>query len=835
MMRCVNLMKKHFSYFLLLLFFSSCSTVKHIAENELLLAKNTVIVDDVRQKDEKIKNLLIQRSNAKAIGLPLSLYFYNLGNPKGSQDAEEWKKNHPKLYNLFKDIFSEKQSIAVANSFIGLNNWYLDNGQSPIVIDDRKTRKTVKNLQTYFQTEGFFRAKVTYKKDTIAKKKGSITYTVKKGIPSFIDSVYTDIKSPLLDSIYKKHTHKNHLKKGKQYKDDNFIKEANRIVKLFRNHGIYHFNENYLLFEPDTLKNNQKTDVRIEIRNQLTENNGNYVSKPFKIQKIKNVNVYTDYSYGLRKEPYTDSVTYKGINYFSHKKLKYNLKFLSRSIFIQPNQIYSDSLRNLTQVHLRGLRNFKTTSIRHNPVKNRDDELEATILLSPIEKYTIGVETELSRSNIRNFDISSKISITNRNTFKGAEIFQVSVLGSYFNSVNGPGWEVGGNLSLEVPRLIPSFRFQKLVPKRMQPKTSFHTGLSIQKNIALDKQSISVGVDYKWRYNPKKSIQLELLNAQYIRNLNVVNYFNIYQSEYKQLKEVINAFDPDFILPKPVPENNDIIIQKSRELATDDTFRISNPADFRDNLNILNRYNIITSDFLIPEIAYTFTFNNQENIEDASFYYFRTRIANSGNIMELLSDRTNANGQTTVFKIPITQYFKTDIEYKKFWDLGQNNVLAHRTFLGAIITYNNSGIPFSRSYFAGGSNDIRAWRTYDLGPGRRLPGLEYNIGSLKFLSSFEYRFDIAGSLKSAIFVDAGNIWDITNSSLVDAASRFESIKSLTNMAVGAGFGFRYDFKFLVARLDIGFKVREPYLSAKRWFQNTNFSNSILNIGINYPF
>ncbi len=826
-------MKKHSFYFLLLLFFVSCNTIKHVNENELLLTKNIIIVDSVKQKSEKLNSLLLQRRNARSIGLPLSLYFYNLGNPKGSKDVEEWEKNHPKWYSLFKNIFSEKQSISVATTFIGLNNWYLNNGEAPIIISDKKTKKTVKKLKAYYLTEGYFRAKVSYKKDTVAKKKGKLTYYILKGNPSFLDSVYTDIKSPILDSIYQKHAHKNFLKKGEQYKNDNFIKETDRIINLFRNKGIYHFNENSLSFEPDTLKNYQKTDVKIEIKDRLIENDGQYISKPFRIQKIKNINIFTDYSYANRNEPYLNSTTYKDINFLSHEKLKYNPKHLSQSIFIKPNQTYTDSLRILTQTHLRGLKNFKTTSIRYTPIS--ETELDANIFLTPIEKYSIGIDAELSRSNIRNFDISGKFSITNRNAFKGAEIFQLGIQGGFFNSANGPGWEVGGNLSLEVPRFMAPFGFHRLVPKRMQPRTIFHTGLSIQKNIALDKQNISLGVDYRWQFNKRKSIQLELLNAQYIRNLNVGNYFNIYGSEYRKLEQVVNIATPGFDLPDPAPENNEAIVDKMRELSLNNSFRTNNPEAFRDNLNILNRYNIITSDFLIPEIAYTFTYNGQESIKDSNFSYFKFRLANSGNVMGLLSNQTNSNGQTTVFKIPIAEYFKTDIEYKKYWNLGENNVLAHRTFIGAIFTYNDSSIPFSRSYFAGGSNDIRAWQTYDLGPGRRTPGLEYNIGSLKFLSSFEYRFNIAGSLKSAIFLDVGNIWDITNSPLVDSASKFNGFRSFTDMAVGSGFGLRYDFKFLVARLDLGFKVREPYLTDKRWFQNTNFANSVFNIGINYPF
>ncbi len=817
-------MKKLSFFFLLVVLFSSCSTIKHVKENELLLTKNTVFIDSTKNTSENITELLLQRPNAKALGIPLSLHFYNLGNPNGSKTPSEWGKNHPKKYNFFKNVFSEKQSISVAKTFIGFNNWLLKSGQAPIIINDRKTKRTVGNLQAYFQNEGYFRAKVSSKKDTISNKKGAISYNILKGEPSILDSINTNISSSTLDYIYQKEKDKSFLKTGKQYKVENFIKEANRTVKLFRNKGIYHFNENYISFEIDTLNNYQKTNVDIEISDRVV---------PFQIQKIKKINIYTDYTYNKRNDIHNDSVNYNGVNFFAHGKLKYNPKYLSQSVFIKPNSVYSDSLRNLTRTHLRDLKNFKSASIKYSEISS--NELEANIFLTPIEKYTLGIDSELSRSNIRNFDVSLKFSLTNRNTFKGTEIFKLSTFGSYFNSNNGPGWEVGTDVSLEVPRFMAPFGFHTLVPKSMFPKTKFYAGLGIQKNIGLDRQNISLGIEYKWRYNKRKSIQLELFNAQYIRNLNVDNYFSVYSSEYNKLIDIAASFDPNFTLPSNTSGNSNDILQFIKNVSTNTAFATSNPTEYRNNINILNRYNIITSDFLIPEIAYSFTYNNQENIKDHSFSFFKLRIANSGNVMGLLSKQKNSLDQKTVLKIPIAQYFKTDIEYKKYWNLGNNTVLAHRTFLGAIITYNKSDVPFSRSYFAGGSNDIRAWRTYDLGPGTRQPGLEYNIGSLKFLTSFEYRFDVLGSLKGALFTDAGNIWDITNSSFIDDDAKFDSAKSLTDMAVGAGFGLRYDFKFLIARLDLGFKVHEPYLTNDRWFKNFNFSSSVLNIGINYPF
>ncbi|WP_456300669.1 translocation and assembly module lipoprotein TamL [Tenacibaculum pacificus] len=797
--------------------------MKFVKKNELLLAKNTVYIDSIKNTSGNIAELLMQRPNAKALGIPLSLYFYNLGNPVGAKTPAKWATEKPNTYAFFKKFFSEKQSISVANTAIGINEWFLNSGQAPIIIDDKKTKKTITNLNAYFQTEGYFRSKVTSKKDTIQNKKGSISYIITKGNPSFLNKIKTKITSPILDSLYQKSEEKSFLKSGDQYKDENFIKEANRLVNLFRDKGIYHFNENYISFENDTLQNYQKTNVAVKISDRII---------PFKVQKIKRINVYTDYTYNKKDSIHKDTALYNGVRFYAHKKLKYNPKILSQSLFIKPNTVYSDLSNNLTRTHLRGLRNFKTTSIRYHELNDR--ELEANIFLTPIEKYTLGLDTELSRSNIRNFDVSLKYSLTNRNTFKGAEIFKISTFGSYFNSNNGPGWEIGADVTLEVPRFVAPFGLQSLIPKKMFPKTKFLIGGANQKNIGLDNQNITVGLDYKWKYNKQKTLQLELFNTQYIRNLNVDNYFNIYSSEYSKLKEVDTA-NTNHTLPPNEPSNSSGILEFIRNVSQDGIFKASNPLEYQNNLNIFNRYNIITSDFLIPEIAFSYTYNNQQNTKDTNFSFVKFRVANSGNFMGILSKKTNTWNQKTVFKTPIAQYFKTDIQYKKYWNLGDNTVLAHRTFLGAIITYDNSSIPFSRSYFAGGSNDIRAWKTYDLGPGTRAPGLEYNIGSLKFLSSFEYRFNVIGSLKGALFVDAGNIWDITNSSFTDEKAKFNNIKSLTDIAVGAGFGIRYDFNFLIARVDFGFKMHEPYLKNDRWFKNFNFSNRVLNIGINYPF
>jgi len=454
------------------------------------------------------------------------------------------------------------------------------------------------------------------------------------------------------------------------------------------------------------------------------------------------------------------------------------------------------------------------------------------VFLSPLEKYTIGFETELTHSNIRNIGVSGKFSLSNRNTFRGAELFKMSFLGTWFNSNNGPGWEIGADASLEIPRFVVPFGLSRLVPKRMSPRTIISLGTSFQKNIGLDRQTFSFLTDFKWQYNSKRTIQLEVLNTQYIKNLNVDSFFSIYNSEYQNLNDIAKVYynDPNRVLALP-----DEAVSFMNTVFQDSGFQSSNPDEFSNNANILNRYNIITSDFIIPTIAYSFTYNNQLDFKDSDFSFFRFRIANSGNIMGILSKNTNSNNKKTFLGIPLAQYFKTDIEYKKFWGLRNNSVFAIRTFLGAIITYDNSDIPFVKSYFAGGSNDIRAWQTYELGPGRSNTGLEFNVGSFKFLTSAEYRFDMFSRLKGALFIDAGNIWDISDSSFAEDGTRFTGLSSLKDITIGSGFGARLDFNFLILRFDVGFKTYEPYLSGNKWFKNYNFSNAVYNIGINYPF
>jgi hypothetical protein len=248
----------------------------------------------------------------------------------------------------------------------------------------------------------------------------------------------------------------------------------------------------------------------------------------------------------------------------------------------------------------------------------------------------------------------------------------------------------------------------------------------------------------------------------------------------------------------------------------------------------------LTENNLISSSQFTFTKNNKREIIDPEFYQFRVKLESAGNLISLLSSvlpiESQENGTKLLAGVPYAQYLKTELDYIKHWRLGRDQVLAFRSFGGIAIPYGNANtIPFARSYFAGGSNDNRAWNAYSLGPGSTDNLNDFNEANLKLAFNLEYRFPLLGAFKGALFTDAGNIWNALDG-VEDPERSFQGLSSLKQLAIGSGFGVRYDFTYFVFRLDIGFKTYNPSETiSKRWFRDYNFANSILNIGINYPF
>ena len=525
--------------------------------------------------------------------------------------------------------------------------------------------------------------------------------------------------------------------------------------------------------------------------------------------------------------------------------MKFRPKALTDAVFINEGGTYSDLARSRTSRYLNDLQMFRYPSIDY-VTNEADTTLTANIYLEPRKKYQLSFDLDVSQSNIQKIGFSFGTGLKIRNVFRGAETLELSGIAAIGASEDGADTEntffdineFGGNIRLTIPRLFSPFNTDSIIPKYMSPSTAINLSATSQQNIGLDKQTLSGLLSYNWSPSNTVTNILELFNVQFVKNLNTDNYFGVYANSFRRLNSIAQnigyiAIDEDLNIPN---EANQFIT----DVLAGNTSLTSNDDDFVTVNNIEERKERLTENNLIFSTSFDYKKNKRTNIFDNDFSVFKWRIELAGNLLSNLSEvfgaAKNSDGNYDVFGVTFSQYFKTEIDYIKYVDLGRKNVFAFRSYAGIAIPYGNSNsIPFAESFFAGGPNDNRAWTAYNLGPGSSKTTNEFNEANFKLHLSAEQRFSLFGNLRGALFLDAGNIWNVLDK-VEEEEATFNNFSSLKDIAVGSGFGLRYDFDFFVLRFDVGFKTYDPSQSeGSRWFRNYNFRNAVYNIGINYPF
>ncbi|WP_417859035.1 BamA/TamA family outer membrane protein [Xanthomarina gelatinilytica] len=840
-------MKLQFSKIVLFIvitgFLYSCNSVKRVPEDKHLLVENSIYVNGKKNNTERINNLLFQQRNKKIINIPLRLYIYNAARPNIDSIVNANIDSKPKKRKRLERFLSKKQLDKYIEARIGFNNWLKTTGEAPVIVNKEKIEKSEKQLEAYYFNNGWFNVDATSKTDTLENKKASVSYFVKTGKPYIIDSLTTKIASPVVDSIYKVSEKQSFIKKNEQYRTATFANEKDRITKDLRNSGVYHFSQDYVYFDMDTINTNNKVQVELQILNRSVRTEDSTYKEPFKIYKIKEVNVFTDFSYENKDLEIVDSTNFKNFNLYSFGKMRFKPKAITDAIFITPGDVFRDKDRSNTYRHINNLQTFKHPSIDY--VENPDTTLTANILLTPYKKFGLNFSAEVSQSNIQSIGLAFNPSLLMRNVFRGAETLELSAFGSIGASKDGgdesdPFFdinELGVDLKLTIPRLFFPFNTEKIIPKTMFPSTRISISTSSQTNVGLDKQTVSGIFNYKWFASNLVTNRLDLFNIQFVKNLNPDNYFGIYGNSYDALNDISKDIGYNNGEDLAYPNQTDAFIN---DVLSGNTSLQPGDEEYDDVYSINERKIRLTEDNLIFATNFNFTRDNRENLYDETFSIFRFKIELAGNLFSAISKignlpKNNA-GQYEMFNVAYSQYVKTEFDYIKHWDLGKKNVLALRSFAGIAIPYGNStNIPFSKSFFAGGTNDNRAWTAYSLGPGSLDSNDEFNEANLKLAFNIEHRFNIFEKFNGALFIDTGNIWNVFDD-VTDPKATFTNFASLKDIAIGSGFGLRYDFGFAVFRFDIGFKTYDPsYPENNRWFNDYNFSNAVYNIGINYPF
>jgi len=680
----------------------------------------------------------------------------------------------------------------------GFKKWLTKIGEKPVVLDTSQAYKSAQQLYLYYFNHGYFEANTYYEVKYKKKRKHAyIEYHIEPGEPYLIRNIEYTMQSPFLEWHLKKELDNMLFESGDIYDSEILDKERSRLTQVFRNKGFYDFNKEYIYFEVDSFVDGRFVDITMGIENKLVQQGDSTVYKPHVPYTIDNIYVIQDFNRKRGAQNYPDTTHYNGYTFLHDGEMEYRPRLFSDAIELDTNQWYLETDVDRTYNHFITYRVFRNTDIRFVPKENESDsipveqqnQLDAYIFLKPFDKMSAGFEFEGTNAS-GNLGVSGSFFFKNQNLFGGGEILDVRIRGSVeAQAASGSSSifntrEIGLEGSINFPYFLLPFDTEGFMPKRYIPTSRISAGFRKQSRIDFTRDLFRFSLSYAFNENRFETHQLDLLDLSY------VHLSNVQDSTFLNSQRIRTGFENTFI----------------------------------------------------PALGYTYIFNDQQLSKIKTNTFFRGKVEFAGNLSTSLANAFNAplnsEGQVTLFDNPFAQYFKYELDYRKYFQTLKTRKTAIRLYVGSAFPYGNSeNIPFEKQFFGGGSNDNRAWVAYSMDPGSSdNPETTVSTGDIKIMANVEYRFNILGGMDGALFVDAGNIW-LINPDENFVGGEFEFDRFWKEFAVGTGLGIRYDFDFFIIRLDAGFKVRRPSLpEGERWTAaELRPRNAILNFGLGYPF
>lgn len=754
---------------------SACSSTRKLSENQSLLHKNKITGLSGIEK-ENIESFIKQKPNKKLLGIGFIKPYL------GTYNALNWKRDN-------------RIVRALRNTF----------GEAPVIFDTTLASFTSQQMQVYLYNKGYFDAKTNYN-FYIKKKKAFVTYNIEKGNNYKIRNIQYRIKDTILQSIYFMNLNQSLIKINESFDQDNISQERERITKDIKNFGYYYFNREYIHFDIDSNINGDFIDLYVVIENP----EGKTSHQSYTINQI-DVNITSDETYRSfkNKEKTNDS----GLNIFDQKNL-IKSKIIRLLIFIEKGRQYKDEDLELTYNRLGDLRIFKFVNIDFVVDSLDSTKLNSTITLSAGKKQ--GAQTEIEGYVASaNLGSSANFIYTNKNIFRGAEIFEFRIKAgietqafideSQQSNLVFNSRESNTSASITFPGFL-LFRDKKIYGIYASPKTR-------------------LGINYITENRP-----------EYVRN----TFVGSFTYDWKQNQFLTHSFSPMSI----------------------NFVRSTLSTEALDLLNSLNNKYIKESfdPHITLGLRYTLTYSNQIVNLRHDYYFFRLNLEVMGTGLyassKLLNNPLNTSGTYEYFNLPYYNFTRPEIDVRYFNFIRNKSMLVYRFNTGAGFAYWNSKVlPFERQFFTGGSNSIRAFRARSIGPGKfsDVAASSLNLdqtGEMKIEANIEYRFDITDNflgskLKGASFIDMGNVWTLSTENTNDDG-KFYWDKFHKQLAVGTGFGLRLDYSFLLFRFDLGLKLRDPRfigneqwviqnINNKTWISNNQYNFWNFNFGIGYPF
>jgi outer membrane protein assembly factor BamA len=774
---------------------SSCNPTKYVPEGETLLNDNHIIINKEGVKKSDLVPYIKQKPNKRIFGTRFYLGLYNLSNIK----KEKWP-----------------------------HSWLRNIGEEPVIFDPTATDKTKTQIKSYVSSKGYFDGQVT---DTIEtdNRKSDVYYNIDLLPPYTIRNLYYEIADSNIQNLCYFDSVNCVIERGKPYDMDVLQAERLRFERFIKDHGFYGFSTDHIYFRVDSTVGYRKVDIYYGVKNFTKIDENNKISLvPHSIYKVRNIYIYPDF---LPKEALEggeayfnslDTIDYKGYYFISRKgkpEIKYDL--IIQSLYLKPSSTFNVTNTEQSQAHLLTLKVYRLVNIFYNdlnePGVKQGTELllDCNIQLTLLSQQSYKVELE-GTNTAGNLGGALNLIYQHKNLFHGAELFSMKLKGAYEartqqNSDLRNTQEYGIETSLRIPKFIlPFFKTESFI-KKYNPTTTILAAYNYQSMPVYTRTMATATFGYNWKAG---NYQQHIVNPL---QLNVVK------------------------LP---PGSIDSAFAARIESSSYQAYSYK--------------------DVLILGGNYSFIFSNQIIQKSKDYWFLRINAEVSGNILSEIYKAAGIQKQNDSTEISgvkqftgksyhflgqsFAQYVRTDFDLRYNYILNDASSLVYRGFFGIGIPYGNSkAIPFEKQYFGGGANGIRAWQVRSLGPGSYIHDSDTTFlnqtADIKLEANAEYRFKLFWILEGALFLDAGNIWTYQDDP-ARPGSQFSLNKFYKDIAVGTGAGFRFDFKFVIGRVDVGMKLRDPLIAdGSKWIilnrpYNLNLKrNSDLTIvvAIGYPF
>ncbi|MDF2550792.1 MAG: hypothetical protein K0R77_67 [Chryseobacterium sp.] len=838
----------------------ACSTTKKVPDGEYLLTKNKFEFEDKKEFfDEELKDYVQQKPNKKQLlFVPLGLLLHNAANPKYDTLFSEYLTYPSEMRNQkLRDSLFVKYNMqsSVGKSLLWdriLHNF----GTPPVILDQTRTDKSAESIEKRMTYRGYWDSEVKFKHELDStSKKAAVTYFLTHNSPTNIKEYYYNIPDAGVKSLYQQNINETLVKSGRVLDQTVLEKEVTRINDLMRRSGYYKFNNgnDEVYFVADSLKDRKNVPLTLEIHKDSADS-------PYKRSTFGNIDVaIVDEPSDFGKKTVKDSL--RRIR-FHKMNDNYKTNSIWRAIIVDNKSVYNQNQLDLTKRNLLAMNNFSILKAKDSlrqggAIKPNDSIVDVLYLLKPLPKYEIKAGTDLNYSQFLNWGISPSLDLTTRNVFRGAENLTTSVSGT-FGSIRNPknldkrilAYEYSAQASLSFPRLLLPFNYYKLIPKRYTPTSSIVLGASVQNNIGLGRVNFNTGLNYFANVNDQSSHRLTLFNTLFSLTKNKDSYYDFFVND-DAVRRVV--FDDYFLynpqLQQQFQSGAITRDQVSEQIIADDSYISTLDQEKADRmvefLGTLVNKDRQTQDVIISSFIYNFIYNEIGKKDYPNAFYFNGKMEVAGNIPSLFNQKREDNGgvlrspERTIFGIPYAQFVKFDFDVRKYFKFNGNQTLVLRQYIGLGIPYgNSSSMPFVRSYFNGGANDIRAWVAFGgLGPGGSQVDERvrtYLMGNVKLTTNLEYRIPFNDMYEGAIFTDIGNVWNTDNNGFDD---QFKFNKFIREMGVGSGLGLRVNVAYITLRLDLAYKIYDPNKpDGERWrFNKFQPFKPTLNLAFGYPF